>query len=145
MAEAGGLERFRRGQLLSLSGAFPVGAGGLAAEARQRLDRVQAGGFRRDERFGGGTSDAQSKVTIPGSPEKQEEYYRFLFRRAQEHRFEFIVSFIHRDYDPLWEAIKSSAPEIFKAWRDCGMVDEHGKDRPVLALWDDWLSRWWKR
>jgi hypothetical protein len=87
----------------------------------------------------------QAKVTIPGSPENQVEYYRFLFARAQEHRFEFIVSFIHRDYDTLWEAIKDSAPEIFKAWRDCGFLDENGKARPSLALWDEWFARPWRR
>lgn len=87
----------------------------------------------------------QAKVTIPGSPEKQLEYYRFLFAHAQERRFEFIVSFIHRDYDALWETIKASAPEIFKAWRDCGFVDENGKARPALALWDEWLARPWRR
>ncbi len=83
----------------------------------------------------------QAKVTIPGSPEKQLEYYQYLFTRAQERRFEFIVSFIHRDYDALWETIKAGAPELFKAWRDCGFVDENGKPRPALALWDEWLAR----
>jgi hypothetical protein len=39
------------------------------------------------------------------------------------------VAFIHRDYDPLWETIKNSAPELFKAWRDCGFLDESGKPR----------------
>src|SRR6185503_12517743 len=87
----------------------------------------------------------QAKVTIPGSPENQLEYYRFLFATAQDRRFEFIVSFIHRDYDSLWETIKSSAPELFKAWRDCGFIDENGKARPALALWDEWLARPWKR
>lgn len=87
----------------------------------------------------------QAKVTIQGTPEKQRDYYEHLFRLAERHRFEFIVSFIHQDYDSLWEAIKSTAPELFMAWRDCGFLDESGKPRPALTVWDAWFAKPWKR
>jgi hypothetical protein len=87
----------------------------------------------------------QAKVTIQGSPEKQRAYYEHLLALANTHRFEFIVSFIHQDYDALWDTIKTTAPELFMAWRDCGFLDESGKARPALAIWDAWLARPWKR
>jgi hypothetical protein len=54
---------------------------------------------------------------------------------AQERRFWFVVYFIHRDYDLLWEKIKAVSPELFMAWRDCGLVDEAGKPRPAYQVW----------
>ena len=73
----------------------------------------------------------QAKVVIEGTPEKQAAYYRRLLALAQRHNFVFVISFIHQDYDALWEKIKATAPELFMAWRDCGLLDENGKARPV--------------
>jgi hypothetical protein len=77
----------------------------------------------------------QAKVVIEGTPEKQQVYTERLLAMAQERRFWFVVYFIHRDYDALWEKIKGSAPEFFMAWRDCGLVDERGKPRPAYHVW----------
>jgi hypothetical protein len=86
-----------------------------------------------------------AKVTIQGSPEKQREYYERLLALAEKHRFEFIVSFVHQDYDALWDTIKATAPELFIAWKDCGFLDENGNARPALAVWDATFARTWKR
>jgi hypothetical protein len=77
----------------------------------------------------------QAKVVIEGSPEKQRVYTERLLAMAQERRFWFVVYFIHRDYDLLWEKIKAVSPELFMAWRDCGLVDEAGKPRPAYQVW----------
>lgn len=74
-------------------------------------------------------------VTIEGSPERQLAYYERLLRLAHERRFVFVISFVHRDYDALWEKIKGTAPELFMAWRDCGLLDEKGAPRPAYRLW----------
>jgi hypothetical protein len=37
--------------------------------------------------------------------------------------------------------IKKSAPELFMAWRDCGLIDEKGRERPALKIWDQWLAK----
>lgn len=74
-------------------------------------------------------------VVIEGTAEKQRVYYERLLAMAQERRFAFVVSFIHRDYDALWEKIKGVSPELFMAWRDCGLVDEAGKPRPAYHVW----------
>jgi hypothetical protein len=78
-----------------------------------------------------------AKVVIEGTPEKQEAYYRALLALAQKRNFVFVVSFVHQDYDALWDRIKSTAPELFIAWRDCGLVDEKGKARPAFKVWKD--------
>ena len=77
----------------------------------------------------------QAGVVIEGTAEKQRVYYERLLALAQKRRFRFVVSFIHRDYDRLWEKIQGVSPELFMAWRDCGLVDEAGKPRPAYHAW----------
>jgi uncharacterized protein (TIGR03067 family) len=81
-----------------------------------------------------------AKVVIEGTPQKQEAYYRRLLALAQERDFEFVISFVHQDYDALWEKIKLFAPELFIAWRDCGLVDEKGNARPAYKVWKDYFE-----
>jgi hypothetical protein len=60
---------------------------------------------------------------------------------AQERGFLFVIDFIHQDYDRLWEKIAAASPELFMAWRDCGLIDEAGRARPALGLWQGWFAR----
>jgi hypothetical protein len=87
----------------------------------------------------------QSRIAIDGSPEKQAAYVRSLLSLAERRRFEFVVLFIHRDYDALWDKIKATSPELFMAWRDCGLVDEKGVARPAYAVWREYFERPWSR
>jgi uncharacterized protein (TIGR03067 family) len=94
------------------------------------------------------TNDAAEKLVFPkaghvidGSPEKQLRFHERLFTLAQERKFVFVIDFIHQDYDRLWEKIAAGAPELFMAWRDCGLLDESGRPRPVLELWKGWFAR----
>jgi hypothetical protein len=82
----------------------------------------------------------KSGQVIDGTPEKQEAYFKTLLAFANSHRTEFVICFVHRDYDALWDRIKGTAPEVFGAWRDCGLVDESGKPRPAFALWKNYLQ-----
>lgn len=81
-----------------------------------------------------------AKVVIEGTPQKQEEYYRRLLVLAQERKFEFVISFIHQDYDALWEKIKFFSPELFIAWKDCGLLDEKGNPRLAYQVWHDYFN-----
>jgi hypothetical protein len=83
----------------------------------------------------------QSGQTIDGTPEKQAAYYEALLGFAGVHQTLFVISFLHRDYDALWEKIKVGAPEAFLAWRDCGLLDERGRPRPAFAVWKRHLDR----
>jgi uncharacterized protein (TIGR03067 family) len=82
----------------------------------------------------------QAKVVIQGAPEKQAAYYRKLLALAHERDFAFVVSFIHQDYDAVWEKIKDHSPELFMAWRDCGLLDENGKPRPAYDVWKEYFA-----
>jgi len=77
----------------------------------------------------------KSKQVIAGTPAKQAAYYTELLAVAQARRFVFVITFVHRDYDALWEKMKDSAPEAFMAWRDCGLLDEKGAPRPAYEVW----------
>jgi hypothetical protein len=61
-----------------------------------------------------------AKVTIGGTPEKQETY--------------------SRGYDALWEKIEGNSPDLFVAWKDCGLLDEKGKARPAYGVRNDSFS-----
>ena len=53
----------------------------------------------------------------------------------------FITWFVIRDYDQLWVTMEEQdVDEIFKSWRDTGLIDEEGNPRLALKYWDKWLS-----
>jgi len=81
----------------------------------------------------------EAKVVIAGTPEKQAAYYRKLLALAQERDFVFVISFIHQDYDALWKKIENVSPELFIAWRDCGLLDENGRPRPAYTVWKEYF------
>jgi len=80
-------------------------------------------------------------ATMPADAETQrgvlEAYLTFL----STHDSEFLIWFVPRDYDRLWEKMAPSAPAWAKAWKDCGLVSEDGAERPALALWREWMAR----
>ncbi len=71
---------------------------------------------------------------------KQMEWTRYLLESAQEHDFEFVVNFVLRDYDALWRMLGGNE-DLTIAWRDTGLYDEDGGERPALAVWREWLAR----
>jgi hypothetical protein len=79
--------------------------------------------------------------TIKGTEEGQLKYMEILIEEMAALDFKFLTWFVIRDYDQLWELMdESGADEIFKSWRDTGLIDENGKPRPSLGYWDQWLS-----
>jgi hypothetical protein len=72
---------------------------------------------------------------IDGTPQKQAAFYETLLAFARDHEVRFVISYLHRDYDALWEKIKGSSPEAFMVWRDCGLLDQDGKARPAYTVW----------
>jgi len=79
-------------------------------------------------------------LTIPSDPAKQATYYETLLDRANHDRYLFVVAFLYRDYDPLWEKIKATAPEAFIVWKDCGLIDEKSNERPAYTVWRKYLT-----
>jgi hypothetical protein len=79
-------------------------------------------------------------VHIEGSPSLQLDYYQALLAAAQKKHFKFVITFLHQDYDALWEKIKASSPAFFVAWRNCGLVDAKGNRRPAYDLWKKYFQ-----
>ena len=73
-------------------------------------------------------------ITFNGSEDKQKRYFELLFSAADKFPVKFIINFVIRDYDALWEAI-GSPDDINKIWRDTGFYDEKGNPRKVRDLW----------
>lgn len=73
--------------------------------------------------------------TIPANPKTQYQVLDKLLSFAHERQFEFLIWFIARDYDGLWEKIQAESPDFFVVWRDCGLLDGNGKERAAYQLW----------
>ena len=80
-------------------------------------------------------------VTIPADAAKQQVYYETILGQAVRDDYVFVISFLHRDYDAMWEKIKGYAPEAFIVWKDCGLLDETGKGRPARETWQRYFAK----
>jgi hypothetical protein len=78
-------------------------------------------------------------IVFEGTPEKQNNYFSRLFSAANNRGVEFIINFVLRDYDALWQAI-GSPDDITKVWRDTGFYDENAETRIAHQLWMDKLK-----
>ncbi len=80
------------------------------------------------------------RLEFDSDEDKQAQYMTLLLEAAQKYQFRFIVNFVLRDYDALWQQMGASEDFII-AWRDTGLYDENGIERPALALWRTALER----
>ena len=78
------------------------------------------------------------KLTMPSNEDKQAAWIDLVLRKAQQYKFTFVINFVIRDYDPLYEKIGGG--DLAAVWRDTGLFDENGKPRKALTLWDKWLK-----
>jgi len=74
------------------------------------------------------------RLEFNSDDDKQADYIALLLDAAQEDRFVFVVNFVLRDYDTLWQQI-GGREDLTIAWRDTGLYDEDGRARPALDLW----------
>jgi hypothetical protein len=78
-------------------------------------------------------------VTIASTAEKQRDYIEYLLRGANEYNLVLVSNFVLRDYDELWRSV-GAQPDITALWRDTGLFDEAGRERPALAVWRRYLN-----
>lgn len=79
-------------------------------------------------------------VIINGTPELQNNYISILLNKADEYDLVFVINFVLRDYDALWESIGS--PDDFRIlWKDAGLYDENGNSRIAQKTWMQWLNK----
>jgi hypothetical protein len=107
----------------------------IAALAPEKPFAVAETGFQAEDFV------FRGKLAIPGNAWWQADYVRWLLQEADALNARFVVWFVPRDYDLLWERLeKMGLPELFKSWRDTGLRDEKAQDRPALRTWDAWLA-----
>ncbi|MBW4439545.1 MAG: hypothetical protein KME04_20575 [Pleurocapsa minor GSE-CHR-MK-17-07R] len=80
------------------------------------------------------------RLEFTGTPALQAEWMAHVLERAQAHEMRYVINFVLQDYDAIWEMV-GAQEDISIAWRDTGLYDETGAERPALAAWRDWLSR----
>ena len=78
-------------------------------------------------------------VHVSGNPLWQSNYLEKLFRESHELNAEFVLWFIYRDYDLLYNNT-TNPPPVFKIWRDNGLLDGSGNRRISHDTWDLWKS-----
>lgn len=78
-------------------------------------------------------------VTFEGTEAKQNAYIERLFSEANQANIEFIINFVLRDYDQLWQSI-GGKDDITIAWRDTGLIDENGIERAAYQTWKRYLQ-----
>jgi hypothetical protein len=79
-------------------------------------------------------------LTIVSDQNKQEKYMSDLLKARTKREAKFVINFVLRDYDDLWEEI-GSPTDIAIAWRDSGLYDEDGNPRKALTRWRDYLEK----
>ena len=80
-----------------------------------------------------------ANIPFDGTQEKQNAFIARLLDEAQARNFEFVINFVNRDYDALYDQINGGDLEML--WRDTGLWDENGQPRLALTTWRDWLSK----
>lgn len=84
--------------------------------------------------------DSGSGLTeVISNAERQNAYIVDLLAECQKRRAVFVINFVLRDYDALWEKI-GAQNDLTVAWRDTGLYSETGDVRPALTTWKDFLS-----
>ena len=74
-------------------------------------------------------------VFISGNPTEQQLFLETLLDNAQTQDYEMVVWWAHRDYDALWEVFPSEVRDLGQLWRDTGLLDQNGTERPAFATW----------
>ena len=80
-------------------------------------------------------------ISIDGSPCEQNAYLEVLLTNAQVKQYLFLIWWAHRDYDRLWAIFPESTKDIGLLWRDTGILDQDGRERPAYSTWRSVFSR----
>ncbi len=79
-------------------------------------------------------------INIKGTPDWQAAYATRLLGKANELDAQFVMWFVYRDYDMLYNRFPN-APFALRIWKDNGLEDGAGNKRPAHAIWQEWLAK----
>lgn len=80
-------------------------------------------------------------VSIEGTENEQRAYLETVLENADSQGYEFIIWWAHRDFDALWETFLDEARDIGQLWRDTGLLDENGEERPAFSVWQSYFKK----
>ena len=80
-------------------------------------------------------------LNIASSPAIQQAYAESLLLNAYRENYEFVIWWCHRDYDALWQTFPANIKDLGQLWRDSGLLDEDGNERPALSSWRNIYNR----
>lgn len=80
-------------------------------------------------------------VQIEGNPCEQSTYLATLLNNAQTHEYRFVIWWAHRDFDALWATFPEEVKDLGSIWRDTGLLDELGAERPAMEVWRRWQAQ----
>jgi len=78
-------------------------------------------------------------ISVKASAAWQNDYLIKLFNSANTLDAEFVAWFVFRDYDRLYDKIQNP-PDIIRVWRDNGLLDGQGNQRPAYRSWQEWKA-----
>ena len=76
-------------------------------------------------------------IKAKGKEEWQRDYLQKLMVHANDMKAEFVIWFIYRDYDAIYDL---NPNDVFRIWRDTGLKDEAGRERESYELWKEWME-----
>ncbi|NPV46598.1 MAG: hypothetical protein HPY69_06555 [Armatimonadetes bacterium] len=78
-------------------------------------------------------------LDLPFTPADQDVYVRALLTRAQREGYLYVTYWAHRDFDALWDIFPDNVKDLGRLWRDTGLLDEAGNERPACETWRAWF------
>ena len=81
--------------------------------------------------------DLPYPTLIPADEAMQQAYVEFLIAECEFRNASFLCWFFTRDYDDFWESDLQDQPDAatLRLWRDTGLYDGDGFERPGLGVW----------
>jgi|SRR6056297_88645 len=75
-------------------------------------------------------------LSISGNQSEQKDYLESLIMNAQNHDYEYIIWWTHRDYDELWATFPEAVQDLGKIWISTGIINEDGTKKDAYTIWD---------
>ncbi|HRJ27140.1 MAG TPA: glycosyl hydrolase 53 family protein [Fimbriimonadaceae bacterium] len=85
------------------------------------------------------------QVTLPGSPEMQDQYYQVLLDAAQRDRYQLIVNFCTTDFEKLVAVLPPGDRELASIWTYSGLQTSSGQLKPAGKRWQSTFARPFRR
>jgi len=78
---------------------------------------------------------AAYNFSVTGSQEEQNEFLKTLLLNAQDHAYEFVIWWTHRDYYQTWLTFPSETQDLGKFWLTTGLLNDDGGYKEAYFSW----------